>query len=69
MCLSKCVTKFLEEYKKLSPAKKSKVVVVILSTSANPDDIRKSQELDEVSDFETKPLTEEAIANILEHFF
>ena len=60
---------FLEEYKKLDPKIKNNIVIVILSTSANPADIRKSQEIDDVSDFETKPLTVESIENIIDHYF
>ncbi len=60
---------FLAEYKSLDANKKAKVIIVILSTSANPADIKRSQEISEVADFETKPLSEEAIANILEHYF
>ena len=60
---------FLEEYKMLDPGKKSKIIIIILSTSANPADIRKSQEIEDVSNFETKPLTTESIENILDHYF
>ena len=60
---------FLEEYKNLAPALKAKIVIVILSTSANASDIQKSQEINEVFDFETKPLSKESIENILEHYF
>ena len=60
---------FLEEYKKIDPIKKAKMVVVILSTSINPGDIKRAKEIDDVSDFETKPLDMDAIENILYKFF
>ena len=60
---------FLEEYKKLPSHIKAKIVIIMLSTSANPKDISRSQEIAEVSNFETKPLTQEAVENILEHYF
>ncbi len=60
---------FLEEYKKLDKNTKSKIVIVILSTSINPDDIKKSEGIEEVSDFEVKPLDKDAIENILYKFF
>lgn len=58
---------FLEEYRKLDTPKKSKIV--ILTTSTNIDDVVRSQEISEVSDFETKPLDKDAIENILYKFF
>src|SRR5580704_12008541 len=49
---------FLEQYKHLSAHQKARVVIMILTTSANPDDIKKANEIEEVTGFETKPLTE-----------
>jgi CheY-like chemotaxis protein len=60
---------FLEQYKHLDAKQKSRVVIMILTTSANPDDIQKAKEIKEVTGFETKPLTEEMLRGILnEHF-
>ena len=60
---------FLEEYKHLDTAQKARVVIMILSTSSNPDDIKKAKEIQEVSGFETKPLSPEMLHQILkEHF-
>ncbi len=60
---------FLEEYKYLDAKQKARVVIMILTTSANPDDIKKAKEIEEVTGFETKPLTEEMMMGILnEHF-
>ncbi|NDB60814.1 response regulator [bacterium] len=60
---------FLEEYRHLDPATKSKIKIVILSTSANPDDITRAEETNDVADFETKPLDKDAIENIVYKFF
>jgi len=60
---------FLEEYKKLSIAQKAKVVILILTTSANPDDVKRAKEIQDVTGFETKPLSEEMLANILQQHF
>src|ERR1700722_4166932 len=60
---------FLEQYKHLDVKQKARVVIMILTTSANPDDIKKAKEIEEVTGFETKPLTEEMMTGILtEHF-
>lgn len=60
---------FLEQYKHLSKEQKAKVVLVILTTSANPDHIKKAQEIEDVTGFETKPLSKQILREILvEHF-
>lgn len=60
---------FLEEYKNLNPGQKAKIVIVVLTTSSNPDDFKKAQAMVEVNGFETKPLSEEMILKILGSFF
>jgi len=60
---------FLEQYKHLDAVQKARVVIMILTTSANPDDIQKAKKIEEVTGFETKPLTREMMMGILkEHF-
>ena len=60
---------FLERYKDLDASQKAKTVIMMLSTSANPDEIQKAKEIEEVSGFQTKPLTPESMTEILmEHF-
>jgi CheY-like chemotaxis protein len=60
---------FLEEYKYLDTVQKARVVIMILTTSANPDDLKKAKEIEEVTGFETKPLSKEIMMEILnEHF-
>ena len=60
---------FLEEFKMFPESKKSKIVIIVLSTSTNPNDINKAKEIAEVGHFETKPLTKKAIENILQKYF
>jgi len=60
---------FLEQYKHLDAKQKARVVIMILTTSANPDDIKKAKEIEEVTGFETKPLTEEIMKEILNQHF
>ena len=60
---------FLEQYKHLSTAQKAKVLIVILTTSANPDDMERAKEIQEVTGFETKPLCSELLREILQQHF
>jgi CheY-like chemotaxis protein len=60
---------FLDHYKKMHKERQGKVIVVMLTTSLNPDDKQKASEMPEISGFESKPLTEEKLDRILrEHF-
>ena len=60
---------FLEAYKDLSPAQKARVVIVMLTTSGNPEDRERAAHFSDVTGFETKPLSEEMLTAILrEHF-
>lgn len=60
---------FLEEYKNLTIARKSKVLIVILTTSASPDHIKRAKEINDVTGFNTKPLSKEFLTEILEQYF
>jgi CheY-like chemotaxis protein len=60
---------FLEQYKYLDAEKKAKVVIMILTTSANPDDFKKAQEIKEITGYETKPLSKELLTEILNNHF
>jgi len=60
---------FLEQYKDLDASQKAKTVIMMLSTSANPDEIQKAKEIEEVSGFQTKPLTPETMTEILQEHF
>ena len=60
---------FLEQYKHLNIAQKAKVLIVILTTSANPDHIKRAKEIQDVTGYETKPLTKELMMEILQQHF
>ena len=60
---------FLEQYEKLDDHFKSKAVVVMLTTSENPDDHAKSLALNIACDFRTKPLTTEMLEEIFAKYF
>lgn len=59
---------FLLEYKKLSEDLKSRVVIIMLTTSLNPDDHEKAKSF-EVHEFENKPLTAEIVRQTIDKYF
>jgi CheY-like chemotaxis protein len=60
---------FLEEYNQLDKNQQGKVVVVMLTTSINPDDKEKASSIVEISGFMNKPLTVEMLnEEIKKHF-
>jgi CheY-like chemotaxis protein len=59
---------FLEAYKKLETDDKNKQIIVIVTTSMNPEDKTKAGELPYVSEFNIKPLTPEMLNNILQKY-
>jgi CheY-like chemotaxis protein len=60
---------FLEEYQKLEEKFKSKAIVVMLTTSENPDDKEKAKAMNIASEFKTKPLTREMLEEIIDKYF
>ncbi|HSH64478.1 MAG TPA: response regulator [Bacteroidia bacterium] len=60
---------FLEEYHKLDEKLKSKIVIVMLSTSLNPDDSERAQKNEEVTEFMNKPLMVETLKKMIEKYF
>lgn len=60
---------FLEEFKKLPDHQKSKITIVMLTTSVNPDDHAKAISYKEVADFEIKPLTADKMTRIINLYF
>jgi CheY-like chemotaxis protein len=60
---------FLDQYQHLSTEQKAKGLIVILTTSANPDDLKKAKELQDVTGFTTKPLTKEMLTELLQQHF
>ncbi len=60
---------FLEAYKNLDDNQKGKLILVMLTTSLNPDDRLKALENDIVNDFENKYLNKESLTRILKNNF
>lgn len=56
---------FLDEYKKINNNLFKKPVIIMLTTSINPDDKQRAESIPEVAGFENKPLTEEMIQRII----
>lgn len=60
---------FLARYNELEQSHKGKIVMVMLTTSLNPDDELRAYKIPEISGFESKPLTTKKLDGILEKYF
>lgn len=60
---------FLEKYKKIDEKLKAKIVIIMLTTSLNPDDKIKATTYKEVKEFQNKPLTVEVLHETVEKYF
>jgi CheY-like chemotaxis protein len=60
---------FLKKYDELNQIKKESIVVVMLTTSLNPDDEKMAKSIPSISGFKNKPLTTETIEEVIEDFF
>ena len=60
---------FLDEYNKLGQELQKPVVIIMLTTSENPDDKKIAMSLNGVSDFTTKPLTKLKLEEVFDKYF
>lgn len=60
---------FLEEYQKLNINKPGNIVLIMLTTSLNPDDLMKAKTFPAINGYRHKPLTADMIEGIIEEFF
>ena len=60
---------FLEEYEKLKDDQLAKSVIVMLTTSLNPDDRKKAEVIPDISGFISKPLSRIKLEDTLEKHF
>jgi CheY-like chemotaxis protein len=60
---------FAEAFAKLEPEQKGKIIIVMLTSSLNPDDKEKAENLPSISGFQNKILTMEALTNIMNLYF
>lgn len=59
---------FLEEYKKLGNTKRHGIMVVMLTSSLNPDDREKAKQYEEITTFINKPLSIPMIQEIFSKY-
>lgn len=60
---------FIEQYQELEDASKSKVVLVMLTSSENPQDIMKAKEYPAISDYKIKPLSQPILEEVIHRYF
>jgi CheY-like chemotaxis protein len=60
---------FLDQYRELDPEQKADIIMIMLTTSLNPDDALRRKDFPEIAGFENKPLLEHRLEYILEKFF
>jgi CheY-like chemotaxis protein len=60
---------FAEVFSKLDEIQKEKIVIVMLTSSLNPDDKEKASSLPVISGFQNKPLTMERLTFIMNTYF
>ena len=60
---------FLERYRSLPAECKADIVLIMLTTSLNPDDEIRTRTIPEVSGFENKPLSQHRLIGLLEKYF
>ncbi|MFC5684103.1 response regulator [Flavobacterium sp. MAHUQ-51] len=60
---------FLEAYEKLDENQKSKIIIVMLTTSFNPDDKTRAEKIETISGFKNKPLSAEILNDLIKTHF
>ncbi|MCM4154936.1 response regulator [Gramella sp. AN32] len=60
---------FLEEYGEMKEVQKGNIIIVMLTTSSNPDDLSKSATISRINGFKNKPLTAEKLDEIIDEYF
>jgi CheY-like chemotaxis protein len=60
---------FLDEYKTLSDDIKSHIIIIMLTTSLNPDDQERANNISEINGFLNKPLDAETLQEIINTHF
>jgi CheY-like chemotaxis protein len=60
---------FLDRYRTLPPARKADIVLIMLTTSLNPDDEKRTLAIPEVTGFEHKPLGHDQLNGLLKKYF
>lgn len=59
---------FLNEYKNLDDIDRSKIIIVMLSSSVYPDDVHKANTFEEVAGYLSKPITLDKVEEVVEKY-
>ena len=59
---------FIKEYEQIN-SKQSRSIVILLTTSNDPDEKAKAKTINSISEYRTKPLTKEMMHEIIETYF
>ena len=60
---------FMKHYEKLDDNKKGKIIIIMLTTSLNPDDKEKAEKIVDIKGFKNKPLSTAMVMEIVQHYF
>ncbi len=60
---------FLELYKELPQELRSRITIVMLSSSMNKYDKERAEKMDEVAEFRNKPLTKNILGEVIDKYF
>ena len=60
---------FLQRYQQLPPEQKADIVLIMLTTSLNPDDEIRTRSIPEIAGFENKPLKRSQLEDLLKKYF
>lgn len=60
---------FLERYRLLPQTQKASIVMIMLTTSLNPDDQQRAGAIPEINGFEHKPLRIDRLEEVLQRYF
>jgi len=60
---------FLKNYERLAASQKSKIIVIMLTTSVNPKDMEQANQTAIINEFRNKPLTADCLAEIMQQHF
>lgn len=60
---------FLEHYHQLPGEQKSRLLVLMLTTSLNPDDQQRAATIGDVTNYQAKPLTKAMLKGIVDDYF
>lgn len=60
---------FLEEYDQLPESQKGGIIMVMLTTSLNPDDEQKAKEIHNIKGYLNKPLNAEKMKELISQYF